>query len=319
LDKKILYKIKDVRLMEFSKYKKIYRIGHDETIGVLEGNVYLQEKIDGGNFRFYVSENNKIIFGSRTQQLTSNECEDSNVAKNFKRVVEYIREQTKDIDLSNYKNYIFYGEACFKHTINYDWENMPLFLGFDVFDTNLNLFLYPEISKEIFRELNLKFVPGLGIKSNFNPELINDDLVPESVYALKSSIDKQAEGIVIKNYDKQIFAKYVRDKFKERNAEAFGGNPKYNKIDDTNNADFVFKYSTNPRIEKVIMKQINSGHKLDMKLMGIIINGTYQDIIEEEWLEILNSNWKLDFKNIRKLIAKRCIAVLNQMITNNAR
>jgi hypothetical protein len=67
------------------------------------------------------------------------------------------------------------------------------------------------------------------------------------------------------------------------------------------------------------MKQINSGHKLDMKLMSIIINGTYQDIIEEEWKEILNSNWKLDFKNIRKLIAKRCIAVLNQMITNNAR
>ena len=54
-----------------------------------------------------------------------------------------------------------------------------------------------------------------------------------------------------------------------------------------------------------------------MKLMGVLIKNTYMDIIEENWKEILTSNWKLDFKGLRKQIAPRVRAVLEQMIENN--
>ena len=114
-------------------------------------------------------------------------------------------------------------------------------------------------------------------------------------------------------------AKIVRTKFKEKNMEVFGGSPKHTKVDDTNNADFIYRYCTNPRIEKVIFKELEKGSFLDMKLMGTIIKEVYLDIIEEEWREILTSNWKLDFKKCRQLIATRCRAVLQQMIINNAR
>ena len=79
-------------MREFKKYSKIYRIGHKEVEGVFNGRVLMFEKIDGAYFRFYFSENGDIIFGSRKQQLTSNDGDDSNVAKSFKKVVDYVRD-----------------------------------------------------------------------------------------------------------------------------------------------------------------------------------------------------------------------------------
>lgn len=304
--------------MEFKKYGKVYRLGMQETEGVLEGDVIIQEKIDGGNFRFYFTNEGQIIFGSRNLNLSENEHELQ--GHNFKKVIDYILKQIESVEVNtqSLSNFIFYGEACIKHTINYDWDNMPLFLGFDVYNTSSEKYCNLKESEEFFSCLNLQMVPVLD-KTSVSVDELNDDLVPISKYASPSAKDQKAEGIVIKNYDKQIFAKYVRDEFKERNAEAFGGQPKYNKEDDTNNSEFMFKYCTNPRIEKVIMKLLDEGKYLDMKLMGDVIRNTYLDIIEEEWREILTSKWKLDFQNLRKKIAPRCRNVLEQMITNNAR
>jgi hypothetical protein len=171
----------------------------------------------------------------------------------------------------------------------------------------------------MFKSLGLQVVPLVSIEECIKPSVINDDIVPVSAYAPTLFPDMKAEGVVFKNYEKQIFAKYVRDEFRERNAHAFGRSPKYNKHEDTNDSEFIFKYCTNARIEKIIMKHINLGKELDMSLMGHIIRDVYIDIIEEEWREILTSNWKLDFKHIRKTIAPRCRAVLEQMIVNNMR
>ena len=168
-----------------------------------------------------------------------------------------------------------------------------------------------------FPELGFCMVPHVSTLKPKEITNIDDSIVPISYYAPVSNPKQLAEGVVLKNYNKQLFAKYVRDEFKERNAEAFGGSPKYNKQDDTDNSEFVFKYVTNQRIEKLIFKKLDEGEKLDMKLMGSLIRDTYLDIIEEEWKEILTSNWKLDFKTIRKNIGPRVRAVLGQVITNN--
>lgn len=310
--------------MEFKKYGKIHAFGKQENAEIFTNpndEIVIQEKIDGGNFRFYFTEKGELILGSRTQQLTSNEGNDDNVKKAFKRVVDYVREQInkEPVLVSNdfFSRYIFYGEACFKHTITYDFAKMPPFIGYDIFDTKINAFLNWREAKVVFEDFNLSYVAVTKVCKASEMSQIDDMLVPTQQYALVSAPDKQAEGIVIKNYKLQIFAKYVRNIFKEKNAEAFGGNPKYNKVDDTNNAEFLFKYVTNARIEKLILKLIDEGHTLEMRMMGELIKRTYIDIIEEEWREIFLSNWKLDFKECRKLIAPRCRAVLASVITNN--
>lgn len=300
--------------MEFKKYRKVYRLGHEENKEILSrpnDEIVVQEKIDGGNFRIYILEG-KVIFGSRTQELN----EDNVNITSFKRCMDFVKDKLKDKDLSQYKGYIIYGECCIKRTINYDWDKMPPFLGFDIYDGEK----YVEFEKvqNIFSELELPMVPLIGkFRSKDIPSPITDDFVPISKYCLASARDTKAEGIMLKNYSKQIFAKYVRDAFKEKNAEVFGGTPKYNKVDDTNNAEFIFKYCTNPRIEKLILKKMDEGKRLDMRLMGELIRDTYIDIIEEEWREILTSNWKIDFKKVRKLITPRVRNVLQQMMQNN--
>jgi hypothetical protein len=258
----------------------------------------------------------KVIFGSRTQQLTSDEGEDTNVAKGFTRCIAHVRDKLKDKDLSLYEGLIFYGENCIRHTIGYDWDKIPPFLGFDILSES-GFYEYPRV-KLIYDSLGLDFVPVIKECKAKDITEINDSMVPKQAYPLASAIDQQAEGIVFKNYKKQIMAKYVRDAFKEKNSEAFGGNPKYNKIDDTDNAEFVFKYCTNPRIDKIIFSLINEGKQLDLKLMLELPRRVLMDIWEENWQEIRDSNWKLDLRNLRKRIPKRCVSVLQQVMVNNS-
>ena len=301
----------------FFKYKKIYGVGHDENKEIFsdpEDLIVIEEKIDGGNFRFMIKDGN-VIIGSRTQQLTSDEGEDSNMNKMFKRCADFVREQLKDKDLKLLEKRIFYGENCVKHTMNYDWDKIPPYLGFDIYCLENNKFLADK--KMFFEALGLPTVPTIKVVCAKEIIDISDDLVPMSVYASESSKDQKAEGIVFKNYSKQIMAKYVRDKFKEANAECFGGSPKYNKVDDTNNAEFVFKFCTNARIDKMIFKLIDEGFKLEMGLMKELPKRIYLDIWDEHWQEIRDSNWKLNMKSLRRLVPKRCRGVLQQVIVNN--
>ena len=305
--------------MEFHKYHKIRQLGHDENKDIFldgEDEITIQEKIDGGNFRFYITKEGLIIFGSRTQQLTSNEGEDDNVSKNFKRCLEFIRDTIKGKDLTPYSSLIFYGECCVKHTLSYDWEKIPPFLGFDILTGN-GFMHYANVEK-VFEELGLPLVPLINRVYAKEIKTVTDAFVPVSAYAPRADPTQLAEGVVFKNYNKQLFAKYVRDAFKEKNREAFRGNPKYNGDDYNDNAIIAHKYCTNARIEKIIFKLVDEGEVLDIPLMKYLPKRLWTDIAEEEWIEILNSKWIMDLPRLRKLLTKRCLAVLRQVVTNNA-
>lgn len=307
--------------MEFKKYTKIKKLGDFENKDIFtnpDDVIVIQEKVDGANFRFHFNEEGNIIFGSRTQQLTDNNGEYTNMAKVFTSCADYIKEQvmantTKERRIK-LMDYLFYGEAMHKHTISYDWENTPRFLGFDARKVSDGEFTCTTVVKALFEELGLETVPELlVIRAGLVPE-INDAIVPKTKFG-----NTQAEGVVFKNITRNIYAKYVRNEFKEANAKTFGGNPKYSKVDNTNNADFIFKYCTNARIEKLIHKLQDEGNNLSMKMIGPLIKRTYDDIVEEEWRDILNSNWTLSFKDIRKGIAPRIRAVLDMVMTNSVR
>jgi hypothetical protein len=301
---------------QFAKYPKIHRVGHTENEGVFEGTIICQEKIDGANFRFAFI-NGEVIFGSRTRLLSESEEE----AKSFLHCINYIRQKIEQSKLPKHllNNLIFYGENCVKHTISYDWNKIPQFIGFDVYDIDENKFIDWDDAKYFFEELGLTTTRIIELPDDFHFSQVTDEWVPESEYIAPDAKMRKMEGVVFKNYEKQIFAKYVRDEFKERNAEVFGGTPKYNSDGITQNAEFIFKYCTNARIEKLIFKKLSEGKLLGMELMGELIRDVYLDIIEEEWREILTSNWILDFKSLRKLCAPRVRGVLQQMMETNLR
>ena len=281
------------------KYPKIFALGKEETEGLLDGELVLQEKIDGGNFRFMFKDG-EVIFGSRTQEFESDDVEQ------WKRVINYLKTQVKD--KKKKEGVIFFGEAILRHTLNYDFDKMPAFLGFDVWHIKKEEFLpYKKVLK-LFKQYDIELCPFIK-QGIWNKDLSEKDLeIPRSKY-----VDNWAEGIMIKNYKKQIFGKVVSDKFKEENRRVFGGGKKHAKDDAEY---FTLVYATNSRIDKAVFKEIDSGAKLEMKLMSVIPKIVYADIWEENWREISKSNRSIDMKRFRKLVTNRCLNVLKQMITN---
>lgn len=315
--------------MEFKKYDKIYTVGHTENQDIFKkenDEVIIQEKVDGGNFRFYINKDGNIIFGSRTQQLTSNEGLDTNVEKNFRRGVDYIRERWEgfkrgipeniyDLILKDYYNLIFYGENMISHTMQYDWEKIPPFLGFDIYNLKTEDYLDYKIIKTMFKDLNLEMVPLIKICKAKDIKNITEKDIPKSKYASLSSKDQLCEGLVYKNYKRQLMGKIVRKVFQERNREVFGGSKKFAKTDDEY---FVAIYCTNARIDKCIFKLIDEGKDLAMTMMGDLVKKVYRDIWEENWDEISFSKKKIDLLNLKKLVSRRCLEILQQSMINNS-
>lgn len=305
---------------EFKKYPKIRQLGHSDNADIFldpSDEIFLQEKMDGANMRFMIKDGN-IIFGSRTQQLTSDKGDDDNVAKNFKRCVEHIRSKLLELEpshLNSLESYIFFGECMVRHTMPYDWEKIPPFLGFDIYKIKDEVFMNQDVAKQMFEEMGLSFVPILKVVKGGEITEFTDNDVPISAYASPSSKDQQAEGVVFKNDSKQIYAKYVRLAFKEANAETFGGTPKY---EETGAGLFVAKYCPNPRIDKAIFKLIDDGHKLDMPLMKHLPNMVYMDMWIEHWDEIVDGKKikSINFKKAKKLVTRRCLSVLRQVLVN---
>jgi len=307
----------------FEKYGKIRQLGHEENKNIfINGNdtIYVQEKIDGANSRFFVKDG-KIIFGSRACQLTSNDGEETNVSKNFKCGLNYIKSHVKINKLK--EGHIYYGEICVKHTMDYDWNKIPPYLGFDIKNVKQSTYLpWPE-AEHNFKEIGLPVVPIFKILSSdqIKKEKIDDAWIPVSVYAPRSNPTLQAEGVVFKNYEYQdkynnhLFAKHVRSKFKEDNALVFGGTVKYSEDDD---GKIVARFCTNARIDKNIFKLIDEGNKLDLSLMSLLPGIVIKDIYSEHWEELLYSNMKLDLRHIRELIVRRCLSVLKQVLVNNS-
>jgi len=292
---------------KFNKYPKIKAVGSPENTMLLkEGtDIEITEKVDGANFRFMVRDG-KLIFGSRNLSLGN---EDNDIGGNWKRCVDFIKEKHKAHPLR--EGFIYYGECVVKHSIDYDWDKIPPFLGFGVYSfeqgflPNWNAY---------FTASDIPIINVIYYGEYTGEELLK---IPEkSAYS-----STPPEGIVIKNYfttdewNNVQWGKIVSEKFKEVNRDTFGASKKYASDDDEL---LIAKYCTNPRIDKTIFKLLDEGHELKMELMHHLPKKVWQDIVEEEGKEILMTKWKLNLDTVQKLVSKRCVNVLKQVMVNTA-
>jgi len=301
--------------MSFNTYPKIHAIGKEEVKDIFSNPsdvIVIQEKVDGANFRFMVTDDG-IRFGSRTQELE--QSKEHQYAKNFNRCCKYLSDKLTSLQYKeSLKHKIFYGECMVKHTMDYDWSIVPPFLLFDVYDIEHGMFYDFNEVQQFAAVLNVETVPVQRIVPAGQIQQITDDDVPISKYA-----PRKAEGVVFKNYAKGIFAKYVLPEFKEKNAEAFGMSPKQARSLGEEER-VVATYCTNARIDKAIFKLVDDGAVLDMSMMKHLPMNVYLDMWEENWREILTDRnlGPIEPQAIKKIITGRCKAVLNQHITNQA-
>ena len=288
--------------MEFPKYPKIRRLGHEETKGVWDGTVVVEEKIDGANFRFmYDPELDAVRWGTRNVDYTGVDMADW--PRRFERQWRWVLEHSDR--LAEFPGWVFYAEAVLPHTIQYDWDRFPApLIGFDVL-TPEGWLPYPE-NKEAFEAIGLPFVPVVDILTQ-KPVLEKfEELVPKSAF-----YDGTAEGVVLKNYDNGVFAKVLSEKFVEANRMTFGKNKK--EIKDETERWFEYLFSPR-RVEKVIQRMVDEGHELSMKMMRELIYEVVADAVEEEGFEFFRRANTVDIRRIRKMLSKRCQNVLQRVM-----
>ena len=308
--------------MTFKKYPDIERLGHDDNREILmfsDDMLFIEEKVDGGNGSFWLEEDGSIHFGSRGRDLTL-----ENDTKIFAMYQSWLRAHLKKLEEEGIKinpDYFYYIEWMQKHTISY--INIPNVIGFDirlkraVNEEGFGLFLGREAREQEFNRLRIENVPLIWKgKVKELKKLAIRELIPKSKY-----YDGWAEGIVIKNYSRkaregnhQLYAKLVRDEFKEDNRAVFGN------IKDKNSdtSKIIEQFCTDARIRKAVLKFIDEGEKLELKLMAKVPSYVIKDILKEEFSTIYDTYKFVDFKEMKQKIPKLCLKVISEMMEERA-
>ena len=308
--------------MTFKKYPEIERLGTEDVQEILnysEDTIVIEEKMDGGCGCVWQEEDG-IHFGSRNRDLTL-----EGDKKAFQMYQELLRKHLATLEAEGIKlnpDYYYYIEWMQKHTINY--TNVPPYIGFDIRlkrnieGTGAGLFLGRETREQEFNRLKIENVPLVwrGTVGELK-KLSLIELIPKSKY-----YDGYAEGIVIKNLcrkhpreNHQLYAKLVREEFKEDNKAVFGSI----RSKTTDTQKIIKQYITDARIRKMIMKLINEENKpLTKELMKELPRKVMKDMLEEEISTIFLDYSFLDFKEIRSVVPKMCYKVLCEVMNERA-
>jgi len=300
--------------MPFRTYEKIHRLGKEETDGILDGIVYIQEKVDGANTSIWMEEDGSIRMGSRNNDVTEG---------SFNGFCDYVRTHEGIVSyLMANPSHRLYGEWLVRHTIAYNETAYRKFYLFDILVGDD--FMDADKVIAVGEQYSIDTVPYHGMFERPTIEQINE-LVG------KSSFGDRGEGVVIKNprfrnaFGDFCYAKIVTQSFKEDNAITFGGNNKHS--DTYQEMYFVNKYITLPRVQKIMNKiaptlDLNKNgepERLDMKHIPRIMGTVYHDMITEEGWEIANEDKKVDFKQLRILAGKKAkqiyVDILNDSIS----
>lgn len=289
------------------KFPKIKRLGDSTNEGILStesDHLWVQEKLDGGNFRFtFDRENQELVFGSRNVEYDTPEKIDDS----FQHVIDHVRsvvdlEIVSEID-ERWGDLTFFGEAMHPHTIDYDWDNTPSFIGFAIYSTEDGSFLPISRIEEIFSQLNLRYA------TRHDVDIVRNGFdCPQSEYC-----DGPAEGVVVTNDLTGQKAKIRGEKFKE--VHHCGSSNKND--DDYEPSDEIVlanKFATEARITKMIHKYRDRGRDIEMAIMEDFWRDVFDDIIEEEFETIFLGNHTIDTQQFRSEVADNCVTVLQQYL-----
>ena len=115
----------------------------------------------------------------------------------------------KTVGTSFLPEHVIYGEYLkYRHSVKYD--QLPAWIiGFDVLDLNTGRLLEREEKTRLFRNIGLPCVPLLFKGRIKSQQELTAFLERKSAFSTTEKI----EGIVIKNYDAQLFGKIVSYEF----------------------------------------------------------------------------------------------------------
>lgn len=252
------------------------------------GHLWILEKVDGANVRFQLQLSGHLRFGDRSRVYD----DPADVPLPYQHAV---REIQTNLDrealraaVEDVSDVVFFGEAMHHHTIEYDWERTPSFLGFDVWSAADEAFRPPDAVAGIFEGLGLQSVNAIEKEvpaKYFDPESYE---VPQSAW-----YDGPAEGVVVRN---------------KRGHRAKILHPEFREVDETVPVDgsaeeLAERYATTRRFEKLEAK-------LDVVTFERLYDRVLEDIFREEHKQLFHGRESVDMRSFRSAVAARTRAFL---------
>lgn len=181
-----------------------------------------------------------------------------------------------------------------QHTISYDWERTPSFLGFDVWSAAREAFYPPDAVEQIFEKLGLETVNVFERErpaKYFDPDSYS---IPDSAW-----YDGPAEGVVVRN---------------KRGQRAKLFHPDFREVDETVPVDadadeLAQRYATERRFEKLTAKLVDRGQTVTFETL---YERVLEDIVREEHKRLFHGSDPVDMREFRSEVAKLTRAYLDE-------
>lgn len=283
--------------MKLPGFPKVHTLGHRRIQRLLDGEVVVQEKLDGS----------QVSFGIREGQLF---CRSKGVAIDLGQVPNLfapavatairLHEEGKLTDGWTYR-----GEALCRpkhNTLAYSRAPEAGLVLFDIDRGPENRMKTERELRQWAEHLGLESVPYFyqGAGHRVTKDMLDSWLERESMLG-----GAKIEGVVIKNYDrfneedgKQLMGKYVSEAFKE----AHRGDWKVRNPGRTDVVTSIIEsYATERRWEKAVERMRDDGRLLgEPKDIGPLIGEVAKDVLEECGDEIRDALMKYFWKQIAK-------------------
>ncbi|WP_336337145.1 RNA ligase family protein [Haloarcula brevis] len=258
-----------------------------------EGHLWILEKVDGATMRFQLQQSGLLRFGDRSRVYDDPDA----VPAPYRHAVRHVRDNL-DRDalrsaVDDVEAYVFFGEAMHHHTIDYDWDRTPSFLGFDVWSAADDRFLSPDVVEGIYERLGLQPVNAVERErraKEFDPASYE---MPQSAW-----YDGPAEGVVIRN---------------KRGGRAKLLNPDLQEVDkpipeDADASALARRYATEQRFRKLAAELEDREQTVTVETL---YERTLEDIVREEHRRLYHGSDPVDMGTFRSEVAALVRAFLD--------
>jgi len=314
----------------FRPYQHIEKLGHREVQGILEGVVTIYPKLDGTNASVWWPEDGGVAAGSRRREITV-----GNDNHGFCHWVQ--RNEGLYRFMLEQPHLRLYGEWLVPHSLkSYREDAWRRFWVYDVWDERAKK-LYPaEDYRQKFEEHGIDYImPIARIRHPDEGQLIYN-MNKINTFLMQDGAGP-GEGIVLKRYDdwtnaegNQVWAKMVRNEFKERNKKVFFDDENVTAGKRVVEADIVDEFCTEALVKKELAKIIHelandeplledhSSEKLIEHYRTVMMTNrrtviprllqtVFYTLIKEEGWEFVKKfkNPTIDFKKLNRLVASK--------------
>lgn len=278
--------------MHIPSYPSIYNIGHKAAADLFNGDVVVEEKIDGSQFSFGVTSDGTLCTRSKGKDMHPDAPEAM-----FARACE----TAKALAPSLQAGWWYRGEYLQKpkhNSLAYARVPAQHVILFDV-STGDQSWLSPEEKREEAARLGLECVPVIFVGAVRDAEHLLSFMREESCLG-----GVTPEGLVVKNYarfgadKKTLMGKYVTEAFKEVHAKEWkASNPTRADVIQ----DLIATYRTDARWRKAVQHLREAGTlEGSPKDIGALLKEVPADVRKECEAEIKEELWRYAWPQIQR-------------------